>query len=123
MLTTYNAEKLARDGYTGKGQTIVIFAFNGFDQADLDAYATTSGLPKFTPTLVGNQLPEPYGETTMDLEVAHAIAPDAQKVVVNARPTVEGEGAYAKIGKMLEDTERRSPVRCGAFRSAGAATS
>jgi kumamolisin len=115
LLTTYNAEKLARDGYTGKGQTIVIFAFNGFDQADLDAYATTSGLPKFTPTLVGNQLPQPYGETTMDLEVAHAIAPDAQKVVVNARPTVEGEGAYAKIGKMLEDTERRFPGAVWSF--------
>ena len=68
----------------------MIFAFNGFDQSDLDTFATTFGLPTFTPTLVGDQLPEPYGETTMDLEVAHAIAPDAQKVVVNARPTVRG---------------------------------
>ena len=45
----------------------------------------------------------------MDLEVAHAIAPDAQKVVVNARPTVEGDGAYQKIGQMLEDTDRQFP--------------
>nr|WP_319446081.1 MULTISPECIES: S53 family peptidase [unclassified Mycobacterium] len=109
LLTTYNAAQLVKNGFTGKGQTIVIFAFNGFAQSDLDTFASTFGLPKFTPTVVGNQLPEPYGETTMDLEVAHAIAPDAKKVVVNARPTVEGGGAYVKIGQMLEDTERQFP--------------
>ena len=38
----------------------------------------------------------------MDLEVAHAIAPDAAKVVINARPTVEGDGAFEKIGQMFE---------------------
>jgi len=45
----------------------------------------------------------------MDLEVAHAIAPDAQKVVVNARPTVEGDGAYEKIGLMFESVDRQFP--------------
>jgi kumamolisin len=109
LLTTYNAAGLGRDGFTGKGTTIVIFAFNGFAQSDLDAFATMNGLPQFTPKLVGDQLAEPYGETTMDLEVAHAIAPDAQKVVVNARPTVEGDGAFQKIGKMFEDTDRQFP--------------
>jgi kumamolisin len=115
LLTTYNAAGFARDGFTGKGTTIVIFAFNGYDQADLDKFATTFALPKFTPTLVGDQLPEPYGETTMDLEVAHAIAPDAQKVVVNARPTVEGDGGYEKIGQMLEDTDRQFPAAVWSF--------
>jgi kumamolisin len=109
LLTTYNAAPLARAGFTGKGTTIVIFAFSGYDQADLDTFATTYGLPKFTPTLVGDQLSEPYGETTMDLEVAHASAPDARKVVVNARPTVEGDGAFQKIGQMFEDTDRQFP--------------
>jgi kumamolisin len=109
LLTTYNAENLARNGFTGKGTTIVIFAFNGYDQADLDTFTTAFALPQFTPILVGNPLPEPYGETTMDLEVAHAIAPDAQKVVVNARPTVEGDGAFQKIGQMFEDTDRQFP--------------
>jgi kumamolisin len=109
LLNTYNAAGLTRSGFTGKDTTIVIFAFNGFAQSDLDTFTTLNGLPKFTPTVVGNQLPEPYGETTMDLEVAHAIAPDAQKVVVNARPTVEGDGAFQKIGQMLEDTDRQFP--------------
>ena len=96
------SDKLAAVGYTGKGTTIVFFAFDGFDQADLDTFATTYRLPKFTPTVVGGQPSEPRGETTMDLEVAHAIAPDAAKVVVNARPTVEGDGAFEKIAQMLE---------------------
>jgi kumamolisin len=115
LMNTYNAAPLATAGFTGKGQTIVVFAFNGFSQSDLDTYADTSGLPRFTPTVVGDELPEPYGETTMDLEVAHAIAPDAQKVVVNARPTVEGGGAYVKIGQLLEDTERRYPGAVWSF--------
>lgn len=115
LINAYNAANLARDGYTGKGQTIVIFAFNGFDQADLDSYSTSSGLPTFTPTVVGGELPEPYGETTMDLQVAHAIAPDARKVVVNTRPTVEGGGAYVKIGQLLEDTEAQFPGSVWSF--------
>jgi kumamolisin len=116
LLQTYNATTLAKAGFTGKGQTIVIFAFNGYDQADLDTFATTYGLPKFTPTLVGAALNKPYGETTMDLEVAHAIAPDARLVVVNARPTFEGGGnAYENIGKMLEDTDRQFPGAVWSF--------
>jgi kumamolisin len=115
LLTTYNASTLAKAGFTGKGQTIVIFAFNGYDQADLDLFATTYGLPKFNPTLVGAQPNKPYGETTMDLQVAHAIAPDAQLVVVNARPTVEGGGGYEKIAKMLKDTDRQFPGAVWSF--------
>jgi kumamolisin len=109
LLNTYNATPMVRDGFTGKGTTVVVFAFNGFAQSDLDAFARMSGLPTFTPTVVGGPLTKPSGETTMDLEVVHAIAPDAKKVVVNARPTVEGEGAFQKIGQMMEDTDREFP--------------
>ncbi|MDT5065327.1 MAG: kumamolisin [Mycobacterium sp.] len=115
LLTTYNAAGLARNGFTGKGTTVVVFAFNGFAQSDLDTFSTTFGLPKFTPTIIGDALPEPYGETTMDLEVAHAIAPDAKKVVVNARPTVQGDGPFEKIGQMLEDTDRQFPGAIWSF--------
>ena len=115
LLTTYNANQLAREGFTGKGQAIVIFAFDGFDQTDLDAYSDMAGLPRFTPTLVGGQAGRPRGELTMDLEVAHAIAPDAEKIVVNARPTVEGDGGYVKIGELLEDTNRQFPGAVWSF--------
>jgi kumamolisin len=109
LLEAYNANPLAAAGHTGKGATIVFFEFSGYDQKDLDTFADTSGLPRFTPVLIGGQ-PGPSGaETVMDLEVAHAIAPDAQKVVVNARPTVEGDGAYEKIGQMFESVDRQFP--------------
>ncbi|MET0896549.1 MAG: S53 family peptidase [Mycobacterium sp.] len=115
LLKTYNADELARDGFTGKGITIVIFAFDGFHQSDLDQFTTTFGLPQFTPEVVGGSPGEPRGELPMDLQVAHAIAPDARKVVVNARPTFEGGGGYRKIGQMLEDTDRQFPGAVWSF--------
>jgi kumamolisin len=115
LRNTYNVDRLATAGYTGKGITIVFFAFDGYDQADLDTFATTYGLPRFTPTLVGGQPSEPHGETTMDLEVAHAVAPDAQKVVVNARPTVAGAGTYEKIGQLMESVARQFPGAIWSF--------
>jgi kumamolisin len=115
LRNTYNLAKLADAGFTGKGTTIVFFAFDGFDQADLDTFATTYRLPKFTPTLVGGQPSEPRGETTMDLQVAHAIAPDAAKVVINARPTVEGDGAFEKIAQMFDSADRQFPGAVWSF--------
>jgi kumamolisin len=115
LLRTYNAKKLQDGGYTGKGVTVVVFAFDGFDQADLDLFATTFGLPKFTPDVVGGQPDVRRGEATMDLEAIHAIAPDAKTVLVNARPTVEGDGAYEKIATMMEDAEQRYPGAVWSF--------
>lgn len=115
LRNTYNVSDLAAQGFTGKGQTIVIFAFDGYDQADLDSFTSLYNLPKLTPTLVGGQPAEPRGETTMDLEVAHAVAPDARKVVINARPTVEGDGAYEKIAQMLESADEQFPGAVWSF--------
>jgi kumamolisin len=109
LLDAYNADPLVEDGHTGKGETILFFEFDGFDQSDLDMYADTSGLPRFTPEVIGGVADEAHGETTMDLQVAHAIAPDAHLVYINARPTLEGDGAYEKIGRMFEDADSRFP--------------
>ncbi|MBB2989102.1 kumamolisin [Mycolicibacterium iranicum] len=115
LLNTYNADDLARAGFTGKGITIVVFAFDGFEQSDLDSFTGMFGLPQFTPEIVGGMPGESRGELSMDLQVAHALAPDARKVVVNARPTFEGGGGYRKIGEMLEDTDRRFPGAVWSF--------
>lgn len=109
LLEAYDATPLADQGFTGEGQTIVFFAFDSADQADLDLFADTSGLPRFTPVIVGGKPDEQHGETAMDLQVAHAIAPLAQLVVVNARPTVQGDGAFEKLAKMFEETDRQFP--------------
>jgi kumamolisin len=115
LLRTYNIGPLRDGGYTGKGVTVVVFAFDGFDQADLDLYSTTFNLPKFTPEVVGGQPPARRGEATMDLEAIHAIAPDAKKVLVNARPTVEGGGSYEKIATMMEQADRAYPGAVWSF--------
>lgn len=109
LLKAYNASPLAAAGFTGKGQTIVVYAFSGYDQTDLDDFASMSGLPPLKPILVGGQPSESRAETVMDLEVAHAIAPDAQLVVVNARPTLEGGRTYERIGEMFDSVDRQFP--------------
>jgi kumamolisin len=109
LLAAYNASPLATKGFTGKGQTIVFFAFSGYDQGDLDDFATMSGLPPLKPILVGGQPSESRAETVMDLEVAHAIAPDARMVVINARPTLEGGRTYERIAEMFDAADRQFP--------------
>lgn len=109
LLTAYNATPLVDAGLTGQGSTIVFYEFDGYDQADLDAYARLTGLPQFTPTLIGGQPGPAHGETVMDLEVAHAIAPDAQLVVVNALPTFAGDGTYENIGRLFDSVDRQFP--------------
>lgn len=109
LITAYNAGRLASTGFTGKGVTIVLFEFDGYDQEDLDSFSDLSELPRFTPTLIGGQPGKPTGEAVMDLEVAHAVAPDAHLVVVNAVPTLEGDGNFEKIGRMFEETDRQFP--------------
>lgn len=51
----------------------------------------------------------------MDLQAVHAVAPDATKVLVNALPTVSGDGAYEKIGAMMADADRRYPGAVWSF--------
>jgi kumamolisin len=115
LLRTYNIAPLRDGGYTGKGVTVIVFAFDGFDQADLDLYSTTFNLPQFTPEVVGGQPSARRGEATMDLEAIHAIAPDAKKVLVNARSTVEGPGSYEKIAAMMEEADRAYPGAVWSF--------
>lgn len=109
LLRTYAADDLAEQGFTGKGVTVVVFAFDGFDQADLDLFSSGFGLPAFTPEVVGGVPEARRGEATMDLEAVHAIAPDAKKVLVNALPTIAGDAPYQRIAAMMEDTDRRYP--------------
>lgn len=109
LLRAYNATVLQRNGGNGRRATVVVFAFDGFDQADLDMYSKAYGLPLFTPDVVGGMPPGRRGEATMDLEAIHAVAPEAKTVLVNALPTVDGGGTYPKIAAMMDDAQRRYP--------------
>ncbi|MCV7021242.1 S53 family peptidase [Mycolicibacterium aichiense] len=115
LLRTYNAAPLRESGYTGQGSTVLVFAFDGFDQEDLDMFASAFDLPKFTPELMGDMPSQRSGEATMDLEAIHAVAPDAKTVLVNARGTVSGDGTYQKIGALMEEADRRYPGAIWSF--------
>jgi kumamolisin len=111
----YNAGALRKAGYTGKGQTVVVFAFDGVDQPDLDLFSAQFGLPPLAPKIVGGMPSQRDGEATMDLELIHSLAPDAQKVLVNARSTVEGDRSYEKIAQMMESADRDFPGAVWSF--------
>ncbi len=117
----YNMGGLTRLGFTGKGSTVVVFSFDGFDQADLDSFADWFEVAPFTPQVVGGMPSHRTGESTMDLQMIHAVAPDARLVMVNARSTVESGGsagektAYEKLGALMESVDRRFPGAIWSF--------
>jgi kumamolisin len=115
LLTAYNVDALAAAGFNGAGMTVAVFAFDGFDQRDMDSFADWFSLPRFTPEVVGGMPGQRRGEATMDIQLIHAIAPSAKIVLVNARSTVEGDGAYVKLGKLMESVDQRYPGAVWSF--------
>ena len=93
LLRAYDATPLQQSGFTGKGKTVVFFELDGYTQADLDQYAQVSGSSRFTPALDTTMPGKVEGETEMDLDVVHAIAPDAHLVVFNIATAWSGSSA------------------------------
>jgi subtilase family serine protease len=101
----YNLPRLYRQGITGRGQTIIIVDSFGSPtvQRDLSQFDHATGLPA-PPSLKVIQPAGPVpayapdadregwaGETDLDVEYAHAMAPGASIVLVET-PTSENEG-------------------------------
>ncbi|MEW1864992.1 S53 family peptidase [Streptomyces sp. NBC_00669] len=91
----YDLNPLYRAGVTGKGRTIVIVDSFGSPtiQHDLDVYSKQFGMPSTTVQVVKWGDVPPFdptnpdhtgwaGETTLDVEMAHAIAPAAHIVLL-----------------------------------------
>ena len=99
----YGVDKLIQQGFTGKGQTVIDIVSFGSPtlQQDMDVYDKQFGLPPVNMQIISPLNEKPYdpngdrggwaGETTLDVEVIHAIAPDA-KIVVLVSPVAETEG-------------------------------
>jgi kumamolisin len=85
FMSAYDVWPLWQHGDLGQGETIVFFEVDGYSQADLATYAARFGLPGVADPLphIGPLNAKVLGESDMDLEVAHAIAPDATLVYVN----------------------------------------
>ena len=109
LLNAYNGTLLQRQGFTGKNSTIAVFSFDGFLQQDMDSFAEWFHLPRFTPEVVGSVPSQISGEATMDMQVVHAVAPDAKVVLVNARPTAEGDGSFERLGRLMDSVDRQYP--------------
>ncbi|MEU6772100.1 S53 family peptidase [Streptomyces sp. NPDC046759] len=93
--TAYDLNPLYKKGITGKGRTIVIVDSFGSPtvQHDLDVYSKQFGLPSTTVKVVkwghvpkfdpkNSDMTGWAGETTLDVEMAHAVAPGAKIVLV-----------------------------------------
>jgi kumamolisin len=107
--STYNIRPLWNRGVLGQGQTIVLFEVDGYSPADLAAYAARFGLPAFPNPLpaIGPTNGKVLGESNMDIEVAHAIAPAANLVYVNlagfggrhASPATQFQQAFSTVAR------------------------
>ncbi len=105
IMAAYGVDQLHAEGITGNGQTIVIVDSYGSPTAlhDLQVFSRTFGLPDpdltiihptGTPTFSNSMHGVQSGwafETSLDLQWAHAIAPDAKLVLIAANPA-ETEG-------------------------------
>jgi subtilase family serine protease len=105
IYAAYGVDTVHAAGFTGKGQTIVIVDSYGSPTAlqDLEVFSSTFGLPEpdltiinpqgtpqSTTAVAGQQVGWAF-ETSLDLQWAHAIAPDAKLVLIATVPA-ETEG-------------------------------
>ncbi|MFF4821906.1 S53 family peptidase [Streptomyces sp. NPDC001312] len=101
----YNLNPLYRAGVTGKGRTIVIVDSFGSPtiQHDLDVYSARFGMKSTHVDVVKWGTVPPFdpangdhnfwaGESTLDVEMAHAVAPDAHIVLVETGVNQSGDG-------------------------------
>src|SRR6266849_7915418 len=97
LRVAYGVESLIEHGFTGKGQTVVDIVSFGSPtlQKDVDAFDQQFGLPPIKIQVISplnEKEKDPYRdkpswgmETTLDVELIHAFAPDAGIVVLTSR--------------------------------------
>jgi kumamolisin len=87
-LTAYNYGTLQSAGILGQGERVALIEIDGFKRADIDTFAKCFGLavPKIvafrTDDEVTNAGLAPGGESTLDLEVLDAAAPELRQIDV-----------------------------------------
>jgi subtilase family serine protease len=105
LRVAYSVQSLLERGYTGKGQTIVDIVSYGSPtlQQDMDVFDQQYGLPPITIKVLSPLGTKPHDnptvkdttgwadETTLDVQIIHALAPDAGIVVLTS-PVNETEG-------------------------------
>jgi len=100
----YGVDTLLKQGFTGKGQTVVDIVSFGSPtlQQDMNVFDQQFGLPPIQLQIIAPLGTKPFdpsnhdmvgwaGETTLDVQIIHAIAPGANIVVLTS-PVPETEG-------------------------------
>lgn len=105
ILAFYNLKPLRQAGLDGTGQTIVLPEIDDLPNLnDLNKFAQEFGLPPFDSILTVKRDPnwgtpeKPQGETVLDLEIIHEIAPGAKLVVYLSAPDFgHGDRAFDQM--------------------------
>ena len=105
VLAFYNLKPLRQAGLDGTGQTIVLPEIDDLPNlSDLNKFAQEFGLPPFDSILTVKRDPnwgtplKPQGETVLDLEIIHEIAPGAKLVVYLSAPDFgHGDRAFDQM--------------------------
>jgi subtilase family serine protease len=105
VLGFYNLQPLRQAGLDGTGQTIVLPEIDDLPNlTDLNKFATEFSLPPFDPLLTVKRDPnwgtpeKPQGETALDLEIIHEVAPNAKLVIyLSAADFGHGDRAFDQL--------------------------
>lgn len=101
----YNYSSLYTAGIDGAGQTVALIEVDGFDPADIATFDAKFGLapPSIAQTYVGGRAFSlgTAGETALDIEWFHALAPGALIRVYYVNNAVSVKGAWAGVAKAL----------------------
>jgi subtilase family serine protease len=118
ICAAYGVDALHAEGWTGKGQTIVIVDSYGSPTAlqDLQTFSAYYGLsapdltiiypdgtPTYNATALGQSEASAADETSLDLQWAHVIAPDAKLVLIAGNPQeVVGVQGFPSLFKGIQ---------------------
>jgi kumamolisin len=105
VLAYYNIKPLRDAGLDGTGQTILLPEIDDLPNLnDLNKFASEYGLPPYDSLLTVKRDPswgtpeKAQGETVLDLEVAHSVAPNAKLVVyMSAADFAHGDRAFDQM--------------------------
>jgi kumamolisin len=104
LLSVYGMNPPASIHLDGAGQTVAVVEIDGFAQSDLDAFSDKFHLPRFRLQIkFGPPLPA-GGETEMDVEVIHAIAPKATITVYNCANPCSNSSLLTAIDAAIKGT-------------------
>jgi kumamolisin len=105
VLALYNLKPLRDAGLDGTGETIVLPEIDDLPNLDdLNKFATEFGLPAFDSYVTVKRDPnwgtpmKPQGETVLDLEILHEVAPQAKLVIYLSAPDFgHGDRAFDQM--------------------------